>query len=70
VSDKNLWLQAKDVAGVFFGLKPKNLIDTGGIAGQSNLPFFDTGYQKIDSNHYIGQYRIGLDWFHHCVNPL
>jgi hypothetical protein len=28
-AQQNLWLQAKDVAGFFFGLKPKNLIDTG-----------------------------------------
>jgi hypothetical protein len=29
LAQQNLCLQAKDVASFFFGLKPKNLIDTG-----------------------------------------
>jgi hypothetical protein len=37
-----------------------------GLLGQSNPPFFNTWYQKIDTIQYIGQYCIGLDQFHHC----
>jgi hypothetical protein len=40
-----------------------------GLLGQSNLTFSDTWYQKIYPIQYIGQYRIELDWFHHCYQP-